>query len=37
MFGVSHKKPNGSFVNDEAKKKNVSAVLKFLIFIVLVV
>ncbi|KAK2436364.1 hypothetical protein QL285_021362 [Trifolium repens] len=22
MFGVSHKKPNGSFVNDEAKKKN---------------
>jgi hypothetical protein len=28
MFGVSHKKPNGSFVNDEAKKKNVSAVLK---------
>jgi hypothetical protein len=28
MFGVSHKNPDGSFVNDEAKKKNVSVVLK---------
>ncbi|WJX37902.1 hypothetical protein P8452_25621 [Trifolium repens] len=25
MFGVSHRKPDGSFVNEEAKKKNDKA------------
>jgi hypothetical protein len=33
MFSISHKKSYGSFVNEEAKKKNASAILKHSYFI----
>jgi hypothetical protein len=33
MFGVTYKMPDGSFVSDEAKEKNVSTILKLSYFI----